>query len=148
VLRLASWLFAVAAALLAFAAYLCLAPARPAGRLIVDRTPVDFGSLPAGEHRIVVARVRNTGDTPRSILGVSEKCGHGVCYWPAKAGLIDVPAGGSVDVECVVSLHDAGPVRFPVLLYLDNGKFDHDEVEVRGVVLPNVKDAAGAASGL
>ena len=70
--HLSRLLAATALILAAVAAYQLFAPNPTPGRLAVEQTTIDFGALPLGEHRVVVARVRNTGGRPASVLGVSE----------------------------------------------------------------------------
>ncbi len=135
-LRTISRTFAVAALILAgVGAYQLLAPHAPPGHLAVDRTTTDFGTLPVGEHRIVVARVTNTGGSPASVLGVSESCRGGVCHAPADPGPLVVPPGETVDIVCLVTLHEEGRAGFNVHMYLDNGTFDRAEVQVSGIAI-------------
>lgn len=144
-LRTCSIMLAAAAFLLtAIAGYHSLMPSQQFCGLSLERTETDFGALPPGEHRIVVARVKNSGGSPARILGISESCQSGVCYEPVDAGPIIVPPGETVDIMCQVTLHDAGPVGFQVHLYLDNGAFDHIEVRVSGIVTSH-HEAASAA---
>lgn len=134
--RFFSRTFAVGALVLAaVGGYQLFAVPPPPGRLTVDRTATDFGALPLGEHRVVVARVTNTGGSPATILGVSESCGRGVCYEPVDPGPLVVPAGETVDIACLVTLRKEGPARFQVSLYLDNGTFDQVEVQVSGAAI-------------
>src|SRR5262245_16084262 len=106
-LRQLSRLFAASALIMAaVAAYQLLAPPTPRGHLSVERTTTDFGALPLGEHRIVVARVTNSGGGPASVLGVSESCYHSTCWAPVEAGPLVVPPGETVDIVCRVTLRE------------------------------------------
>lgn len=137
VLRNLSRLFALATlALAAIAGYKWFAPAATPGRLAVDRTALDLGTLPQGEHRVVIARVTNSGGQPASVVGMGDSCGHGGCYSALHNGPMTVPAGETVDVACRVELRDQGPFHFEVPLYLDNGKLEQVTIDVTGVVLP------------
>ena len=139
-----SRMFAVAALILAtVGGYQLFAPTLPPGHLAVDRTAMDFGALPLGEHRIVVARVTNTGGRPASILGVPESCGRGTCYAPVDQGPRVVPPGETVDIDCVVTLRTEGPVGFQVQLYLDNGTFERVDVQVSGSAISSQRGKDG-----
>lgn len=137
-LRHLSRLFAVVALVLAaVAAYQLLVPPPPRGHLVVDRTSTDFGALPLGEHRVVVARVTNTGGRPASVLGMPESCNRDACYAPIDSGVLTVPPGETMDVPCRLILRQEGPVAFQVQFYLGNGKLEQASIQVSGTALPS-----------
>jgi hypothetical protein len=134
-----SRLFAVLAlALAVVAAYQLLVPPPPRGHLVVDRTSTDFGALPLGEHRIVVARVTNTGGRSAGVLGMPESCNRNACYAPIDSGVLTVPPGETADLPCRVILREAGPVAFEVQFYLGNAALQRVAVEVSGTALPKI----------
>ena len=125
-------LASVAVVVAVMAGYKLFTSAESPGKLVADRTVTDFGALPLGEHRIAVTHVSNRGGRPACILGVSASCGQGVCYEPIGHLPASVPPGGTVDVVCLMTLREEGPVGFQVRVYLDNGNFDCVDVRVRG----------------
>ena len=106
--------------------------------LTIDDPDRDLGPTPLGDHTVRFAP-HNPAARPRSVVGGGGGCGRNACLGPVQrdhADRLTVPAGGTADFVCELSVKGEGPFEVPVVLFLDDNGLRRVQMTVRGVGVP------------
>lgn len=104
-------------------------PGDPALRITAT---VDVGPLAVGEEVPVIFRMHNPSDEPVEIHNFIGVCSADGCLDVADGAPQSVPAGATVDLPCVCSVHRPGPFEATATAYLIDGGMRSVVLTARG----------------
>lgn len=97
----------------------------------VEQPERDLGDYPVGTSQLVF-HVTNPTDHPAEVVSTQAGCGLGCCLKPTAAGRIAVPAGGSADVVCEVTVIAPKEFEYTGEMYLNDNGLRVVKLTVRG----------------
>lgn len=98
----------------------------------IDVADRDLGEVASGDTVEVEFRISNCTASPQYVLGMTEFCGLNCCYRLKDIGRVTVPAGSAISYVVLLTVHDPGPFRAEMDLYLDNNGVYPVRLAVRG----------------
>lgn len=89
--------------------------------LSVENAVQDLGGRPVGGNRVAF-RVSNRTREPAEVVGFTEGCQGGCCFFLTDSARRPISAGESIEVVGMLSVSEPGPFEFVGEMYLRDGE--------------------------
>lgn len=100
--------------------------------LFLEEADRDLGECPTGPSEVRLS-CKNRSGQPHEILSVGVGCWPNACLRVKDSQPVTIPAGGTIEINCLVIIREPGPFEINSVVFADDGGLRMIEFSLRGV---------------